>query len=604
MSDGARTADREQLAPEGHAGGDTGVTQGGHVPAMLDAATRQLGAGVLQRKLRRRMAAARSRASEPGADGMAPTQAATLGTSGAGGPLPHLDRIQAAFGAHDVRSVQAHVDEPAAHGSRALGAEAFAIGDHVAFDGAPSLHTAAHEAAHVVQQRGGVQLQAGLGEEGDAYERHADAVADRVVAGQSAEALLSEHMGGSPSTAIQRNRVKDEKIHYGGTNSLRTELSLLPAEATLHAASKESSTKLAKLPAGRKVNVVRASGNEGWTLIKVKVAPSERLGEDESSDSSEKPEVTEMKGYVQVALDAIPNKPLDHAPADQGDGGIMAKEGPRPEDVVQHQFGDCFLLAPLMSLARTDPDKIKSGVFQSDPTVPARKHTVRFFKGKGGAVLQGPFTEESVTVDNTVLKTTERISKPDGTEMPSGTNFGAKGPWNWPALVEKAFTAWPGKAIVDSLDQGLGHRAAMYLTGEQHDMKSVKPDSSTLKKAESKDVKIELKQARRAEAKEEIRAALEQHQVVSASTPRLVPNKWEEQNPEGSGVGMSREQMRGGVLFGHVYEIVAATEDRIHLRNPWGHYARVDGQVLEDEAVSVLSWDEFFTVCDFYNVKG
>jgi len=48
----------------------------------------------------------------------------------------------------------------------------------------------AHEAAHVIQQRGGVQLKGGVGEAGDAYERQADEVADRVVQGESAEELL------------------------------------------------------------------------------------------------------------------------------------------------------------------------------------------------------------------------------------------------------------------------------------------------------------------------------------------------------------------------------------------------------------------------------
>jgi hypothetical protein len=60
------------------------------------------------------------------------------------------------------------------------------------------LHTAAHEAAHIVQQRQGVHLKGGVGEVGDAYEQHADAVADRVVAGQSAADLLG---GASTDTA-------------------------------------------------------------------------------------------------------------------------------------------------------------------------------------------------------------------------------------------------------------------------------------------------------------------------------------------------------------------------------------------------------------------
>ena len=131
-------------------------------------------------------------------------EAAALGTSGPSGPLPYIDIIQRSFGRHDVGHIKAHADTPAAEGAKAMGAEAFATGEHVAFAGTPSLHTAAHEAAHVVQQRGGVQLAGGVGREGDAYERHADAVADAVVAGHSAEALLDGMAGGAGGRAVQR----------------------------------------------------------------------------------------------------------------------------------------------------------------------------------------------------------------------------------------------------------------------------------------------------------------------------------------------------------------------------------------------------------------
>ena len=98
-------------------------------------------------------------------------EAAAHGTSGASGPLPHLDAIQRSFGRHDVSQIQAHTDRRAAEGAEAMRAEAFARGDRVAFAGTPSLHTASHEAAHVVQQRAGVQLKGGVGEVGDPYEQ-------------------------------------------------------------------------------------------------------------------------------------------------------------------------------------------------------------------------------------------------------------------------------------------------------------------------------------------------------------------------------------------------------------------------------------------------
>jgi hypothetical protein len=132
-------------------------------------------------------------------------EAAQSGVAGGGGPLPHLEAIQRSFGDHDVRRVQAHADGAAGHAAAAMGASAYATGDQVAFRGTPDLHTAAHEAAHVVQQRAGVQLQGGVGRPGDEHERNADAVADRVVSGQSAADLLPHAgQGGTGSAAAQK----------------------------------------------------------------------------------------------------------------------------------------------------------------------------------------------------------------------------------------------------------------------------------------------------------------------------------------------------------------------------------------------------------------
>jgi hypothetical protein len=129
--------------------------------------------------------------------------AAQRGVAGGGSALPHLDAIQRAFGPHDVSKIQAHTGDAAARASTEIGAEAYATGNHVAFAGAPDLRTTAHEAAHVVQQRAGVHLKGGVGETGDAYERNADEVADRVVRGQSAADLLPGS-GSSPGAAVQR----------------------------------------------------------------------------------------------------------------------------------------------------------------------------------------------------------------------------------------------------------------------------------------------------------------------------------------------------------------------------------------------------------------
>jgi len=78
--------------------------------------------------------------------------AAARGIAGPATSLPFADQIQASFGTrHDVSSIQAHVGGPATEATTAMGASAYATGNHAVFAGAPDLHTAAHEAAHVVQ---------------------------------------------------------------------------------------------------------------------------------------------------------------------------------------------------------------------------------------------------------------------------------------------------------------------------------------------------------------------------------------------------------------------------------------------------------------------
>lgn len=135
---------------------------------------------------------------------------AQRGVAGPGEPLPHLDRIQRLFGRHDVRDVRAHCDPGAAVAARTLGAEAFTVGRDVAFSGAPSVHTAAHEAAHAVQQQAGLHRKAASSRDGDPHERHADAVAERVVRGEPAEALLDEAPANSGGDAVQRKVTIDE----------------------------------------------------------------------------------------------------------------------------------------------------------------------------------------------------------------------------------------------------------------------------------------------------------------------------------------------------------------------------------------------------------
>jgi hypothetical protein len=154
-------------------------------------------------------------------------EAANEGLRGEGSQLPHHQAIQKAFGRHDVSRVRAHLGSDATEAAESMGAEAFASGNRVAFAGTPSLHTAAHEAAHVVQQRAGLRREGGATADDDEHERHADEVADRVVAGESAESLLdlyradSQGEEGDAQGAPVQHKIKVGKQSYAPGPAVR-----------------------------------------------------------------------------------------------------------------------------------------------------------------------------------------------------------------------------------------------------------------------------------------------------------------------------------------------------------------------------------------------
>ncbi len=124
---------------------------------------------------------------------------AAQGLQGPGRPLTHLDTLQQAFGHHDIRAMREHTGAVAGSALDALDAEGYTRGGRMALAGAPDLYTQAHEAAHGVQQAAlgeRMMLPGGIGVAGDRYERQADAVADAVLRGESAQPLLDQVTAG------------------------------------------------------------------------------------------------------------------------------------------------------------------------------------------------------------------------------------------------------------------------------------------------------------------------------------------------------------------------------------------------------------------------
>lgn len=136
---------------------------------------------------------------------------ATKCIQGLGRPLTHLNKIQRAFGHHDISAMREHTGPEAETTLKSLGAKGFSCNGHVAFADSPDLYTQAHEAAHGVQQAGlgdSLQLKGDIGEAGDQYEKHADAVAGKVMRGESAESLLDQVAG--KATKVSAGPVTDD----------------------------------------------------------------------------------------------------------------------------------------------------------------------------------------------------------------------------------------------------------------------------------------------------------------------------------------------------------------------------------------------------------
>ncbi len=130
--------------------------------------------------------------------GAAPSAVAAQGLSGSGGALPFQSAIQESFGKHDVSGISAHTGAQAQGANSEMGSKGFAMGGSVGLSSSADLHTVAHEAAHAVSQNSGKGVSLYGGPDSPS-ERHADAVADRVVAGQSAEGLLDAAPSGGGS---------------------------------------------------------------------------------------------------------------------------------------------------------------------------------------------------------------------------------------------------------------------------------------------------------------------------------------------------------------------------------------------------------------------
>ena len=507
---------------------------------------------------------------------------------GGGQPLDTgLQRSMGQAMGADFSGVRVHTDTQSDQLNQSIQAKAFTTGQDVFFRSGEynpgskgGQELIAHELTHTIQQRSipQVQTKSDVIQRGNTVQNENDSVFD--YGGDYSEESIN-----------QKVILKKNKVLY----------------------KEKGKKKITDLKKGALVTVLTQPSSDNFfskSWAKIKTGGKEPK---EGWINTEK-SVDEPKGKI-----------VEHDSA----GVIMPNGFPTVKDIKQMMFGDCFLLATLMSLVQKQPDFIKDNLFQTDPTQDVDFHTVRFFKAKKQTTdsvkphygtfdpeTNAQFIPERVTVANTILKFKTKVEKSSMTVEP-GTNFGSAGVQNWPAIVEKAFAKWPGKNESDFpkqtglVDGGQVEEGSMFIMGnsykrvytynegeyQDHDElieKKLASNKEEAKKLFAKNNRVKLK--------DDIikNFTTNSDKLIAAGTIKEAPDEWLKiNNIDGS--GGSGESKVGGIAFGHAYSIVKADKNEIYLRNPWGKYSRVRGKVEPNEAVSILTWDEFFQV--FGNVS-
>ena len=259
---------------------------------------------------------------------------AQMGISGGGSPLPHLEQIQQSFGpSHTLSNITAHIGGNAAVASKQIGALAYTAGSAIAFREAPSLYLAAHEAAHVIQQRSGVCLSGGIGQPGDRYEQQADAVAMAVERGGLAGPLLAgfDETRGLETTALGVQLAPQP-------TALRHTEHIMP-EATDAVNVQPGKATWAITPMVGRIRYTE----EDPLVLKDDVHPT-------------------MDTFLRPDPEGIEVQMAEYIETVEASNEIFLSSGPMPDDVQQGGIGDCFDLATIIAIVASDPEKIRQRI--------------------------------------------------------------------------------------------------------------------------------------------------------------------------------------------------------------------------------------------------
>lgn len=386
---------------------------------------------------------------------------ARSGFLGSSGQYPFFHQIQHSFGNHNISSIQAYSNSGATKANREMGAMAYTVGNKVAFKNSPSLHTAAHEAAHVIQQQKGVSLKSGVGQKGDVYEQHADAVADRVVQGKSAQNLLSQ----TPDSDSQSS---GEPIQFEISNA-GSDLGVY-WDAYVNPGNRPAASQ-----------GIRDSGHQ--------VRSFQRLL-NRSTHSEEGNRVVDVNDRGITAGQTLSDSEQIGEPATAGprqwDITLLSHElfDPQPElaDVIQGSIGDCYLLATLQSMSSRAGSRtqLTNAVNETDTG-----YSVEFFRPQiiGTQALIDPNTKVRVNIGQGYNPRGVQLREKNGvmsdadarqlvaesayaSQLQEGDSFNVS--WTkriiWPWAIERAYASVCGG--FNRIEGGFSALPMMVLTGE------------------------------------------------------------------------------------------------------------------------------------------
>jgi len=305
-------------------------------------------------------------------------EAAAKGVSGSSRTLPHMGQIQQSFGGYDISNVQAHTDPLAQEGARAMGADAYATGNQIVLgERGDKLHTVAHETTHVIQQRAGVSLPGGVGSVGDVYEKQANAVADLVVQGKSAEGVLGTINGsGGSASAVQRQPSAQspapqedllavaERFVAWDPATLRVVGEILGVKAEPPGPDFVAALKVWQADKGCKPN-----GNlDGKTLPKLQALRKKELERQAAAEGTDIKTLTANCPLLSRSRGRAANKRSIDSGGRVADDGYKLKKGMRNVTFIGHSVKDGVHSIMAEALGRTEAAlKVKLGDALADP---------------------------------------------------------------------------------------------------------------------------------------------------------------------------------------------------------------------------------------------